>query len=114
MEHPDKGPREETMREKFGTMGVIQSLDANEPLVRGPCAVWVERDEESNIIDWGGTMTPQEAYIMVTLLQSTVNSGTLRWAASTVDGFDRPIAGKTGTVQNWSDAWTVGFTPQIK
>lgn len=58
-------------------------------------------------------MTPQEAYIMVSLLQSTVTSGTLRWAASTVDGFDRPIAGKTGTVQNWSDAWTVGFTPQI-
>ncbi len=58
-------------------------------------------------------MTPQEAYIMVSLLQSTVTSGTLRWAASTVDGFDRLIAGKTGTVQNWSDAWTVGFTPQI-
>jgi penicillin-binding protein 1A len=58
-------------------------------------------------------MTPQEAYIMVSLLQSTVSSGTLRWAASTVGGFDRPIAGKTGTVQNWSDAWTVGFTPQI-
>ncbi len=58
-------------------------------------------------------MTPQEAYIMVSLLQSTVGSGTLRWAASTVGGFDRPIAGKTGTVQNWSDAWTVGFTPQI-
>jgi penicillin-binding protein 1A len=58
-------------------------------------------------------MSPQEAYIMVSLLQSTVSSGTLRWAASTVGGFDRPIAGKTGTVQNWSDAWTVGFTPQI-
>ncbi len=58
-------------------------------------------------------MTPQEAYIMVSLLQSTVKTGTLRWAASTVDGFNRPIAGKTGTVQNWSDAWTVGFTPQI-
>ncbi len=58
-------------------------------------------------------MSPQEAYIMVSLLQSTVSSGTLRWAASTAGGFDRPIAGKTGTVQNWSDAWTVGFTPQM-
>ncbi len=58
-------------------------------------------------------MSPQEAYIMVNMLQSTVSSGTLRYAEHTVDGFDRPIAGKTGTTQNWSAAWTVGFTPQI-
>lgn len=68
MDHPDKGPREETMCEEFGTMGVIQSLDANEPLVRGPCAVWVERDEESNIIDWGGTMTPREVWAMLDIV----------------------------------------------
>jgi penicillin-binding protein 1A len=58
-------------------------------------------------------LTPQEAYIMVSLLESTVSEGTLRWSAASVGGFDRPIAGKTGTTQNWSDAWTVGFTPQI-
>ncbi len=58
-------------------------------------------------------MTPQEAYIMVSLLKSTVEEGTLRGAAAWVGGFGRPIAGKTGTTQNWSDAWTVGFTPQI-
>ncbi len=59
-------------------------------------------------------MSPQEAYIMVNLLESTVKSGTLRYAANEfAGGFDHPIAGKTGTTQNWSDAWTVGFTPQI-
>ena len=25
--------------------------------------------------------------------------------------FDMPVAGKTGTTQNWADAWAVGFTP---
>ncbi|HUV07089.1 MAG TPA: penicillin-binding protein, partial [Spirochaetia bacterium] len=34
-----------------------------------------------------------------------------RWS---VGGFDdRSMAGKTGTTQNWSDAWAIGFTPQM-
>ncbi len=58
-------------------------------------------------------MPPQDAYVMTSLLQGVVAEGTLRGAAEWVGGFGRPIAGKTGTTQNWSDAWTVGFTPQI-
>ena len=58
-------------------------------------------------------MSPQVAYIMTNMLESTVDSGTLSWAAQYVGGFHRPMAGKTGTTQNWSDAWTVGFTPQM-
>ena len=57
-------------------------------------------------------MSPQVAYIMAHLLQSTVRWGTLRYATSLVEGFDTDTAGKTGTTQNWSDAWTVGFTPE--
>jgi len=57
-------------------------------------------------------ISQQTAYIMTSMLQSTVSSGTLASARKSVDGFDNmPIAGKTGTAQNWSDAWTVGFTP---
>ena len=57
-------------------------------------------------------MSPQEAYLMTNLLQSTVQWGTLRWASSEAGGFTSDTAGKTGTTQNWADAWTVGFTPQ--
>lgn len=57
-------------------------------------------------------MTPQEAYIMVSLLQSVVAEGTLMRRRIDVDGFDgMPMAGKTGTNTNWADAWTVGFSP---
>ncbi len=35
--------------------------------------------------------------------------GSARWKYN----FTRPAAGKTGTTQGWSDAWFVGFTPQI-
>jgi penicillin-binding protein 1A len=58
-------------------------------------------------------MSAQEAYIMVDLLRSTVEEGTLRYASNSVGGFNRSMAGKTGTTQNWTDAWTVGFSAQI-
>jgi penicillin-binding protein 1A len=56
-------------------------------------------------------VSPQTAYIMTNLLQSTVDWGTLGHIKRVVDGFPMPMAGKTGTTQNWSDIWTVGFSP---
>jgi penicillin-binding protein 1A len=66
-------------------------------------------------------VTPQNAYVMTQLLKQTVEIGTLRSGAgygskfSFVDEAGKryriAAAGKTGTTQNWSDAWTVGFTP---
>jgi penicillin-binding protein 1A len=68
-----------------------------------------ERRRDENQI-----MSPQTAYVMVDLLKSTVQSGTLEYARKWVGGFDdMPIAGKTGTTDNWSDAWTVGFSPYV-
>lgn len=59
-------------------------------------------------------LSPQAAYTMVNLLESTVDFGTLRWRRINVGGFDgMPMAGKTGTTQNWGDAWTVGFSPYM-
>jgi penicillin-binding protein 1A len=48
---------------------------------------------------------------MCSLLQTVVCCGT----ASTIPelGFNRPAGGKTGTTNDYSDAWFVGFTPQI-
>jgi penicillin-binding protein 1A len=66
-------------------------------------------------------ISPQNAYIMTQLLRQTVEIGTLRSGSgygakfSFVDEAGKryriAAAGKTGTTQNWSDAWTVGFTP---
>lgn len=66
-------------------------------------------------------ISPQTAYIMTDILQKTVTTGTLRRGAGwgtrfkykDKDGksYTLPAAGKTGTTQNWADAWTCGFTP---
>lgn len=69
------------------------------------------RDRQRAAGDRMRIMNPAAAYLMVDLLRSTVTSGTLAASAWRVGGFDFPVAGKTGTTQNWSDAWTVGFTP---
>ncbi len=58
-------------------------------------------------------ISPQTAYIMVDILRSTVEWGTLRWPTRFGEKFNMPVSGKTGTTQNWSDAWTVGFSPYM-
>lgn len=50
------------------------------------------------------------AYIMSDMMEDVVNDGT---ATSIRNFFNRPAAGKTGTTQDYTDAWFVGFTPQL-
>ncbi len=54
-------------------------------------------------------LAPNEAAVVNLLLQHVVQSGTGRRAALP----DRPVAGKTGTTENYGDAWFVGYTPQL-
>jgi penicillin-binding protein 1A len=49
------------------------------------------------------------AFVMVSLLAGVVARGTAAKAAS----LDWPLAGKTGTVDDYTDAWFVGFDPNI-
>ncbi len=51
-----------------------------------------------------------EAAIVTRLLQGVVESGTGK-RAQLSDG--RAVAGKTGTTENYGDAWFVGYTPQL-
>lgn len=63
-------------------------------------------------------ISPQTAFVMTKLLEQTVQSGTLgaqswKFTYRNDNGvkYTMPAAGKTGTTQNWADAWTSGFTP---
>jgi penicillin-binding protein 1A len=52
---------------------------------------------------------PGSAFQIVTMLQGVVERGT----GKAVQAVGKPIAGKTGTTNNWRDAWFVGFTPDL-
>ncbi|HEY7706220.1 MAG TPA: PBP1A family penicillin-binding protein [Gaiellaceae bacterium] len=54
-------------------------------------------------------LDPEKADLINDILQKVVRQGTGRKAALS----DRPVAGKTGTTENYGDAWFVGYTPQL-
>jgi penicillin-binding protein 1A len=54
-------------------------------------------------------VTPEVARTMTAMLEEVIQFGTGIQAKS----LGRPAAGKTGTTQDYTDAWFIGFTPQI-
>ena len=80
-------------------------------------AISVLRIEDRNGIliaeftpEYTEAISPQTASVVTSMLQDVVNYGT---GAGVRRYFQYPAAGKTGTTQNYSDAWFVGFTPKL-
>jgi penicillin-binding protein 1A len=79
-----------------------------------PYSVVTVADREGNILEEHRSQ-PREAiradtaYIMTNLLRGVIQRGTGGAAAA----LDWPLGGKTGTVDDYTDAWFVGFDPDI-
>jgi 1A family penicillin-binding protein len=56
-------------------------------------------------------VTASTAFLMSSMLADVVTSGTATGARAA--GFKLPAAGKTGTADNYTDAWFVGYTPHL-
>ncbi|HDR03677.1 MAG TPA: PBP1A family penicillin-binding protein [Candidatus Marinimicrobia bacterium] len=57
-------------------------------------------------------LSKETSYIMTNILQSVIDEGTggrIRWYYK----FDKPAAGKTGTTNDFTDAWFIGFTSHL-
>ncbi|MBN2332052.1 MAG: PBP1A family penicillin-binding protein [Deltaproteobacteria bacterium] len=54
-------------------------------------------------------ISPQTAYLMTSMMESVVQQGTGRRARV----LKRPLAGKTGTTNDYYDAWFLGYAPQL-
>ena len=65
--------------------------------------------KEEHVPEIHRVLNLEQASQMLDLLQNVVQNGTAVAAKS----LGRPLGGKTGTTNNYTDAWFVGFTPSL-
>jgi len=63
---------------------------------------------EENVADRHVVLSPEVAYVMTDMLKGVVARGT-----GTAANIGIPQAGKTGTADDYRNAWFIGFTPSI-
>ncbi len=76
---------------------ISRIVDANQEIV------------EENLPRASRSMSPEVAYVMTSLMQGVIQDGTGKRARALA----RPAAGKTGTTNDFRDAWFLGFTPEL-
>jgi penicillin-binding protein 1A len=87
---------------------------ANQGLRMKPLLITRITDRDGNVIE---QVRPQAvdairadtAYLMTSLLRGVVQRGT----AVRARRLGRPIAGKTGTTDDWTDGWFIGYEPRL-
>ncbi len=98
------------MASAFGTLG-------NKGIYNEPISITKIEDKNGiTIAEYNSAAReaiPEEtAYIVTDMMRSVIDEGTGVRVRLTYN-FQRPAAGKTGTTQDFADAWFVGFTPQL-
>jgi penicillin-binding protein 1A len=89
----------------FKPIFIKKILDRDGNLVEENLPSFYPRD----LPDGEQVLTPQTAYLMTYLLEGVVQNGT-GWKAKTLK---RPVAAKTGTTDQFIDAWFIGYTPEL-
>lgn len=64
---------------------------------------------ESNEPEGEQVISPETAFLITSMMEDVVNYGT-GWRAKALG---RPVAGKTGTTNDYRDAWFVGYVPDM-
>lgn len=88
---------------------------ANEGIYVEPISILRIEDRFGNVIEEASpekreVISRETAYIITNMLEDAVNSGT---GTRVRQFFNLPCAGKTGTTQDFADAWFVGYTPNL-
>ncbi|MEW6686444.1 MAG: PBP1A family penicillin-binding protein [Candidatus Edwardsbacteria bacterium] len=106
------GSADVSLLEMTSSFGVI----ANQGIEAEPLYIKKVIDRNGNVLEENHSyleevLNPRTAYIMANLMQTVIDAGTAVRARSL--GFSRPAAGKTGTTNEYTDCWFIGFTPDL-
>lgn len=87
---------------------------ANQGIRHDPSAILAITDSNGNALFSGNptsvqALKPETAFLITNLLKGVVERGT-GWKARALG---RPVAGKTGTTNDYRDAWFIGYTPVL-
>jgi penicillin-binding protein 1A len=98
------------------SMTAAYSAFANQGLFTQPSLIRRVDDLSGRVLYTSSTredraLSEATAFIMTSMMSDVINGGTA-WQARRV-GFTLPAAGKTGTTNDYHDAWFVGFTPHL-
>ncbi len=106
------GAGEVTLESLTSAYGVFASRGARRS------ATYIKRVEDAEgvvlyqaSLEVSQVISEQTAYLMTHMLADVVNHGTAYPARQL--GFKLPAAGKTGTTNDYRDAWFVGYTPRL-
>ena len=70
---------------------------------------WQGQDEPTIVDNSEQVLDPMTAYQMTSMLEGVVQRGT----GTAAKAIGKPIAGKTGTTNDYNDAWFVGYSPDL-
>jgi 1A family penicillin-binding protein len=98
------------------SMTAAYAAFANHGLVPQPIIIRRVEDRDGRVLfssqeTSNRAIADTTAFLMTTMLADVVNAGT--GYRSRQMGFTLPAAGKTGTTNDFNDAWFVGYTPNI-
>jgi penicillin-binding protein 1A len=87
---------------------------ANHGIKTGPVSILMITDSAGKVLYLNDTvpeqvMKPETAYLITYLLKDAVEHGT-GWKARELG---RPVAAKTGTTNDYRDAWFIGYVPSL-
>ncbi|HSL60568.1 MAG TPA: PBP1A family penicillin-binding protein [Desulfotignum sp.] len=118
-----KSPLENVFSIALGTAGITPvdmaaafSVFADQGKHHEPFLFWRVEDAFGrilfeHIVQDRQVLDPASAYQVVDMMKAVVDTGSGRRVRE--QGFTRPCAGKTGTTDNYNDAWFTGFTPAL-